>query len=553
MELRHYASIVLKWWWLILLTTLLAAGGAYYVNRNALPIYRASTTLTIDRGGDPREDPYYVIRTSEALASTYLVQIKAPVILEEVRTRLGLEMSANAIKGMLTVSQIEDTQLINIAAQGYDPALVKALVETTAQVFIEHQTEEQEARYQTRLTDIQTQAAALEQSLEETQKSITGMGDPDALPDYARLELAQLQTQRTNQQTRLSVLLQSAEELRLSMARYTTRISVFEPAELPVAPIGPQKMRNLMLAAAVGLMIGVGLAFLIEYVDDTVRTPDDVKRALPLSVLGIVPYLGKNGAQTGVVVAQHPLRPIAEAFRNLRTSIQFTNLDEPPRTLLVTSPQPTDGKSFTAANLAVVIAQGGKSVILVDADLRHPTQHYTFNLPLEPGLTEALLSVADRPRALRQTEVESMRVITVGSRAPDSTELLASQTFKRYIAELREQADVVIMDSPPVLAVSDAAVLSTLVDGVVLVMDAGKTRTPAAVQAAERLVSVGGVILGVVLNRVKARSGGYYYYYYYHDYTEGGPQGLLGWLKKRRRRHHRRQADSSQLSAISQS
>lgn len=545
MELRHYASIVFKWWWLILLTTLLGAGGAYVTNRRALPIYRASTTLTIDRGGDPREDPYYVIRTSEALASTYLVQIEAPVILEEVRTRLGLEMSANAIKGMLSVSQIENTQLINISAQGYDPALVKALVETTAQVFIEHQTNEQEARYQSRLTDIQTQAAALEQSLEETQKSITGMGDPDALPDYARLELAQMQTQRTNQQTRLSVLLQSAEELRLSMARYTTRISVFEPAELPVVPIGPQKLRNLMLAAAVGLMVGVGAAFLIEYVDDTVRTPDDVKRVLPLSVLGIVPYLGKNGVQTEVIVAKHPLRPAAEAFRNLRTSIQFTNLDEPPRTLLVTSPQPTDGKSFLAANLAAVIAQGGKSVILVDADLRHPTLHKTFAMPIEPGLTEALLAVEDRPRALRETEVERLRVVSVGSRAPDSTEMLASQTFKHYIAELTEQADVVVLDSPPVLAVSDAAVLSTLVDGVVLVMDAGKTRTPAAVQATERLASVGGVILGVVLNRVKARSGGYYYYYYYHDYTDGGRRGLFDWMKKRKR------TNSSQRSAIS--
>ena len=550
MELRHYASIVLKWWWLILLTTVLATAGAFYMNRNALPVYRASTTLSIDRGGDPREDPYYVIRTSEALASTYLVQIEAPVILEEVRSRLGLEMSANAIKGMLTVSQVEGTQLINISAQGYDPALVKALVETTAQVFIEHQTEEQEARYQSRLADIEAQAAALEQSLEETQKSITGMGDPDALPDYARLELAQLQTQRTNQQTRLSVLLQSAEELRLSMARYTTRISVFEPAELPVAPIGPQTMRNIMLAAVVGLMIGVGAAFLIEYLDDTVRTPDDVKRVLPLSVLGIVPRLGKNSSQADVVVAEHPLRPAAEAFRNLRTSIQFTNLDEPPRTLLVTSPQPTDGKSFTAANLAAVIAQGGKSVILVDADLRHPTLHRTFDLPLEPGLTEALLAAEDRPRALRQTEVEHLRVVSVGSRAPDSTELLASQTFKRFIADLREQADVVVLDSPPVLAVADAAVLSTLVDGVVLVMDVGKTRIPAAVQAAERIASVGGLILGVVLNRVKARSGGYYYYYYYHDYTDNGRRGPFDWLTRRKHRRHRRQVDSGRPSAI---
>lgn len=532
------------------MTTLLGAAGAYFVSRNALPIYRASTTLTIDRGGDPREDPYYTIRTSEALASTYLIQIEAPVILEAVRARLGLEMSANALKGMLTVSQIENTQLINIAAQGYDPALAKALVETTAQVFIEQQTEEQEARYQSQVDALTAQAAAMEQSLEETQKAIAALGNPSDLPDYARLELAQLETQRANQQTRLSILLQSAEEMRLSMARYTTRISVFEPAELPVAPIGPQKMRNLMLAAAVGLMVGVGAAFLIEYLDDTVRTPDDVKQALPLSVLGIVPYLGKNGMQGEVVVAKHPLRPAAEAFRNLRTSIQFTNLDEPPRTLLVTSPQPTDGKSFTAANLAAAIAQGGKSVILVDADLRHPTLHHTFNLPIEPGLTEALLAVEDRPRALRQTEVEHLRVVSVGSRAPDSTELLASQTFKRYIAELREQADVVVLDSPPVLAVSDAAVLSTLVDGVVLVMDAGKTRIPAAVQAAERIASVGGVILGVVLNRVKARSGGYYYYYYYHDYTEHGPRGPFDWLTKRK---HRRIADSGRPSAISQS
>ncbi|MBN2391226.1 MAG: polysaccharide biosynthesis tyrosine autokinase, partial [Anaerolineae bacterium] len=454
-------------------------------------------------------------------------------------------------KGMLTVSQVEGTQLITIAAQGHDPALVKALVETVAQVFIEHQTSEQEARYQSRLAEMEAQAAALETSLEETQKSITGMGDPEELPDFARLELAQLETQRANQQTRLAVLLQSAEELRLSMTRYITRISVFAPAELPAAPIGSQKMRNILLAAAVGLMAGVGLAFLIDYLDDTVRTPDDIKRVLPISVLGIVPYLGKNGAQDKVVVAKHPLRPAAEAFRNLRTSIQFTNLDEPPSTLLVTSPQPTDGKSFTAANLAAVIAQGGKSVILVDADLRHPTLHHTFNLPLEPGLTEALLAVEDRPRAVRQTDVENLRLVSVGSRAPDSTELLASQTFKHFIAELREQADMVVLDSPPVLAVSDAAVLSTIVDGVVLVADSAKTRIPAAVQAAERIASVGGVILGVVLNRVKARSGGYYYYYYYHDYTDNGRRGPFDWLTRRKHRHHRRQADSGQPSVAS--
>ncbi|HNT74570.1 MAG TPA: polysaccharide biosynthesis tyrosine autokinase [Anaerolineae bacterium] len=536
MELRQYLSIVLKWWWLILLTTVLGAGAAYYVSSISLPIYKATTTLTIDRGGDPRDDPSRQIQTSEAIASTYVVQIQAPVILQAVRSRLGLAMDVDDLKEMLTVSQMVDTQLIDIAAQGHDPALLKALVETVAQVFIEQETGQQEARYQAQLTALETQVAGLETSLEETQKAIAALGDPNDLPEFARLDLAQLETRRANQQTRLTILLQSAQEFRLAMARYTTRISVFAPAELPVKPIGPQTLRNTALAAATGLMIGVGVAFLIEYLDDTVRTPEDIKQVLPLAVLGVLPRMAKrNTAQTGIVVTEHPLQPIAEAFRSLRTSIQFTNLDEPPRTLLVTSPQPTDGKSFTAANLAAAIAQGGKSVILVDADLRHPTMHKTFNLPIAPGLTESLLSVEERPRALQATNVERLRVVPVGSRVPDSTELLASQTFKRLIAELQEQADVVILDSPPVLAVSDAAVLSTLVDGVALVMDCGKTRIPAAVQAAERLAGVGGTILGVVLNRVTARSGGYYYYYYYHtDGLDGERKGLARWFQRKK-------------------
>ncbi len=533
MELRQYFSIALKWWWLILLTTVLGAGAAFYVSRISRPIYKATTTLTIDRGGDPRDDPTRQIQTSEAIASTYVVQIQAPVILQKVRSRLGLEMDVDDIKEMLTVSQMMDTQLIDIAAQGHDPALLKALVETVAQVFIEEETGQQEARYQAQLEALETQVVALETSLEETQKAISALGDPDDLPEFARLDLAQLETQRANQQTRLTILLQSAEEFRLAMARYTTRISVFAPAELPTEPIGPQTMRNTALAAAVGLMIGVGTAFLIEYLDDTVRTPEDIKQALPVSVLATLPRMGKHTSTADTLVSKHPLRPIAEAFRNLRTSIQFSNLDAPPRTLLVTSPQPTDGKSFTAANLAATIAQGGKSVILVDADLRHPTLHQTFNLSLDPGLTDALLSPEVRPRALQESGVEHLRVIAVGSRAPDSTEMLASQTFKRYIAELSEQADVIVLDSPPVLAVSDAAVLATLVDGVILVMDCGRTRILAAVQAAERLADVGSTLLGVVLNRVTARHGGYYYYYYYHD---DDPAAGLGQKLKRRLR-----------------
>lgn len=248
----------------------------------------------------------------------------------------------------------------------------------------------------------------------------------------------------------------------------------------------------------------------------------------------------------GLAVTKHPLQPIAEAFRNLRTSIQFSSLDHPARTLLITSPLPTDGKTFTAANLATVIAQGGKSVILVDADLRHPTLNRLFGMPKEPGLTAALLSPDERASALRQTEIEGLRIVTSGSHPPNPAELLASERMREFISWLEDEADVVILDSPPVLMVTDAAVLSNLADGTLLIVSYGDTRKPAAIQAVERLTSVGGKVLGVVLNRLSASGDGYYYYYYcsyYYGQGDGAGKRHRSWiarlLKPRRRRRKR--------------
>jgi len=265
-------------------------------------------------------------------------------------------------------------------------------------------------------------------------------------------------------------------------------------------------------------VLGVSAAFLLEYLDDTIRSPEDVKQALPVGVLGALPRLKETDGQIPLVVAEHPLQPVSEAFRSLRTSIQFSSLDQPARTLLVTSPLPTDGKTFTAANLATVMAQGGSSVILVDADLRHPMLHRLFGLPKEPGLTAALLSPDERAAVLQQTEIEGLRVVTSGSRAPNPAELLASERMQQFVSWLTQEADVVIFDSPPVLAVTDAAVLSNLADGILLIVNCGETRKPAAAQAVERLTSVGGEVLGVVLNRLAPGGDSYYYYYYYYSY-----------------------------------
>jgi capsular exopolysaccharide synthesis family protein len=253
-------------------------------------------------------------------------------------------------------------------------------------------------------------------------------------------------------------------------------------------------------------------------------------------------------------VAEQPRHPISEAFRKLRTSIQFSSVDRPARTVLITSPLPTDGKTFTAANLAVAVAQAGKSVILVDADLRHSMQHRLFGLPKEPGLTTALLSSDDRHGVLHQTEVEGLRLVPTGSQPPNPAELLSSQTFQEFVSWLSEQADIVIFDSAPVLAVTDATVLSTLADGTLVVLDCGETRRAAAMQAVENLTAVGGKVLGVVLNRMALRGNGYYYYYYYyrgeddHAEREGKRTRWIPRLLRRkgRPRHRSRSAQRSQ-------
>ncbi len=235
--------------------------------------------------------------------------------------------------------------MIDISAEHTNPALAKALAETTAQVFIEQKEAQQQARYAASLTDLETQVDALEAEIMQTRGQIATLGDEADLGPTGKVELAHLQTQLSNDQTRLSVMLQSTEQFRLAMARYGDYISVFSPAELPTDPVSPQPLRNIALAVVVGGMIGVGTAFLLDYLDDTVHTPEDAREALGVNVLGSVPDVGEDEAIGWLAQAQ-PLSPAAEAFRNLRTSLQYLSLDAPITTLAVTSTQPDEGKSF---------------------------------------------------------------------------------------------------------------------------------------------------------------------------------------------------------------
>jgi non-specific protein-tyrosine kinase len=277
-----------------------------------------------------------------------------------------------------------------------------------------------------------------------------------------------------------------------------------------------------LLAAVVGAMLAVGVAFLVEYLDDTIKTPDDVSRVSGLSTLGAIARSREAAEGPGrqLIARLHSKAPEAEAYRTLRTNIQFCSVDKPVRTLLVTSAMPTEGKSTTAANLAVVMAQTGQRVVLVDTDLRRPVMHKVFGVPNNTGLTTALLAgeKVSLDGQLQPTEVENLSLLTSGPIPPNPSELLGSQRMAHLVEQLSDEADLVIFDSPPVLAVTDAAVLGRQVDGVLLVVDAGETREPALAQATAELQKTGATVLGAALNKLDTRRGGYYYYYYYYYY-----------------------------------
>jgi len=530
MELRRFFTVIWQRAWLILLATVLVTGMTFYLSVTSTPIYQATTTIEIDQGADPRNDPYSALRSSEMVASTYVEQMQAPILLKSVIEQLGLPMSVAQLSGGLTVEQVRDTQLIRVSVESSNPLLAQTLANTIARVFIEQEIGRQQARFQAGLQDLEAQIAIVQASIEETQKAIAALGDPlDAdsarMPEFARLEMARLESQLTSDQTRLVILLKSAEDFRLAMARYTDYINIFSPAELPTEPVRPRTTLNTILGGISGLVMGISSAFMLEYLDDTIRSPEDVKTALHAGVLGVLPLSRDANAHEAIVAVEQPLSPITEAFRNLRTSIEFSALGQTVRTLLITSPLPTDGKTFIVANLAAVMAQAGKSVIVVDADLRHPMLHRLFDLPQEPGLTSALLDPTDRENALRLTKVDGVRIVTAGPHPHNPSELLSSERMQNFIAWLTESADVVLMDSPPVLAVTDAVVLSAMVEGTVLVVDCGETRKLLASQALERLTDVGARVLGGVLNRFSAGSDGYYYYYdYYSRYYGGGEE-----------------------------
>jgi polysaccharide biosynthesis transport protein len=316
-----------------------------------------------------------------------------------------------------------------------------------------------------------------------------------------------------------------AKETGLETEIKSTNVRIVERAEVPNGPFLPQRAKNYQLALLIGLALGIGLTLFIEHLDNTVKTPEDVKEQLGLPFLGMVPDVSLKATAgapapriSPVILRNQQSSAEAEAYRVLRTNLIFSSVDSTGRVLLVTSANPGEGKTTTVANLAASLALNGAKVLAVDADLRRPAMHTYFGIGKTPGLSDVIVGKCPVAQAIQTTRLKGLHILPCGYIPPNPAELLGSASMRQWVEELRSRYDWVLIDTPPVLGMADTPVLCPLVEGVILVVAAEVSKRPAVQRAVDQLLAIGGKVTGVVLNRVNLERNSYYYGQYYGEY-----------------------------------
>ena len=362
-------------------------------------------------------------------------------------------------------------------------------------------------------------------------------------------------------------LLQRMKEVGVTAGYNATNIQLVDRAETPRGPYMPNRQRNILLAAVIGLFLGVGLAFFFEQLDNTVKTPDDVEQQLRLPSFGMVPEIScerKNGrlsirksSSSGksypveMITFHSPRSLLSEAYRNIRTSILLSFSEQPPKKIAVTSANPLEGKTTTLVNTAISLSQTGARVLIVDGDMRKPRIHKVFGNGNGTGLSNFLSGNAKLWSVIRRSEIQNVYYIPAGSIPPNPAELLGSNLFKDMIQALSERFDHILIDAPPVVGFADSAILSSVVDGVILVATGGRTPKIALQRAKDALLQVNAKILGVVINRVNIHQADYndYYYRYQYYYGEGAPKKELPYKSSGRETSSKRGSSSRRSSS----
>lgn len=454
--------------------------------------YSATTTLYID---------------DEHLIDTYTEMLAGRPILEAVINQLGLDETPEDLSERVRIEPVEGSQLINLRV--YDPERIAAsqLADAIANTFVEQTRSLMASPYTDSLAGMQVQIDNLVDRIETTQIEIDNKTSEKILNET---ELARLETYLVEKQSDYRAVQQEYDELQVTSADAAESVVIAETAREPDEP--QQRLWiYLAMAGALGLLFGIGLALLRESLDDMVNTPDDIHNSLGLTVLGKIGRIPK-GEEELIVVSQ-PRSPLAEAFRILATNLHFACLDHSLHTLLITSPNPLEGKSVVAANLASALVQKDLRVVVVDADLRQSRLHEVFGIEQGQPLKQTI-----QPEEKNNTGKfyvnESLKLVSANEIPSNAAGGIDASLMRQTISGLSQEADMVIIDSPPILPTADAVELARIADGVLLVLRSGQSRRQAAKRSVENLRHVRANLVGVVLNHLREQGDGYYYHNY---------------------------------------
>jgi len=488
MTMRDYWNVVANRRIVILVCVALAVGMSVVASALTTPVYAASSEVLIQPRGQDGLFADGVANLNSRAVETEVQVIEGRAVKARVAEDLGVEdpPDVNAVP-------IGDTDAIRLTVRSTNRANAATVANAYAEAYID-------VRREQSVEELLAASSEVQRAIDDLQTQIEALPDGDPT-------LNALVAQQAGFRTTL-------DQLRVDAALRTGGATVIRQAEVPESPVEPTTLRSAVLAGVVGLLIGLGVALFLEYSDDKIRTDDDVERASGLPLLSLVPI--DPPPDNRPIALAEGTHDSVEAYRGLRTNLQFLALDRALRTVQVTSSLPGEGKTTTATNLAVVLANAGNRVALVDADLRRPRVHQVFGVSVSPGLTDLLLGTNPSVAAV-DVPVDgdgSLTVYPSGDVPPNPSEMLSGDRMRSLLDAMADHYDYVIVDSAPILPVSDSVALARSVEGVVVVAHAGRVTTGDVEETVERLAQISAPVLGVVLNQATTDK---------HDsYTYGG-------------------------------
>jgi polysaccharide biosynthesis transport protein len=529
LDLRAYLGVLRRRWKVIAVVTVVAVAAALALSLRQESLYKAEAELLIrqsDSAAIIGDSP--IINASEAARrlNNEVELFESGAMRQAVAERYDGPLDVDDV----SASVASDTSdVVTAHTTAADPEEAARLVNLYAETFIEVRRDRQTSELLAVGEEIQQKIDELDGRIAEIRQPLTDLegqaaNDPDnedLRNQIADLE-AQLAPQLTPLESQRAFYESQIEDLELTATiSQSSGAQVLTTAEVPDTPVSPKPIRDAAIALVLGLVLGVGLAFLLDSLDERIRSVADLEQVTGgLPTLALIPEVERGHTDTFVAVRDDPKSSQAEAFRSLRTAVKFAGLDRPLKVIQVTSPGQGEGKTTSIANLGMALAQGGDRVAIVCCDLRRPRVQDRFGVDLTPGFTDVLVGESTLAHALRRYDANVL-ILPAGTPPPNPSELLSSSKAAAVIKALAEEFDVVLVDSPPVLPVTDALVVSRMVDATLVVADSRSTARKGVKRALQMLAQVNAPILGLVLNGMPV-GGAYGYGYRYGGYSMAG-------------------------------